>query len=69
MANLTIVFSAAANPAYALDLRLRNPETVTAAWIFGVTDGDTVTIDSGFQGWLTGVQASKLPLRCPGLLT
>ena len=69
MANLTYVFSAAADPAYARDLRLRNPETVTAAWIFGVTDSDTLTIDCGFQGWLTGAQASKLRLKCPGFLT
>tara|TARA_Y100001936_G_scaffold247683_2_gene294071 strand:+ start:240 stop:440 length:201 start_codon:yes stop_codon:yes gene_type:complete len=66
MANLTIGFSAAADPAYARDLRLRNPDEVTAASIFGVTDSDTVTIDSGFRAWLTGSAhfRSSKPCRC-----
>ena len=44
----------------------RNPETVSAATVVGVTDGDTVTIDTGAEVRLTGIQAPKLPLGRPG---
>lgn len=53
-------------PAQARDLPARNPETVTAARIVGIIDGDTVRIDTGAEVRLTGIQAPKLPLGRPG---
>ena len=44
----------------------RNPETVSSATVVGVTDGDTVTLDTGAEVRLTGIQAPKLPLGRPG---
>ena len=40
----------------------QNPETVAAARVVEVIDGDTVVIDTGAEVRLTGIQAPKLPL-------
>jgi micrococcal nuclease len=55
------ISAAAAKP-----LPERNPETVAAATVVRVVDGDTVAIDTGAEVRLAGIQAPKLPLGRPG---
>ncbi|MGB0632025.1 MAG: thermonuclease family protein [Alphaproteobacteria bacterium] len=53
-------------PAMARDLPTRNPEPVEAARVVAVTDGDTISTETGAEVRLTGIQAPKLPLGRPG---
>jgi len=66
VAILAFCIAGTTTPAAARDLPARNPDTVSGARIVAVTDGDTITIDTGAQVRLTGIQAPKLPLGRAG---